>query len=263
MPQITCPKCGVTINLENRRKIDFSLILSEVKRKPKTFTELLKITNLPRKTLSLRLKELRENGVLVKDGRVYKLNDPSGFNEFSVKKFSRIFYNDRQKVTLALVILLICFSASGYVLAKFLTSPKLHDRNSSPPPIIGTFTMDIYVMDVSDLHSWQVAVTYNSSQLKVLRITPGGFIGTEFAKDFAYSTDTRKDLLLLAGWLFGDAPGKNGSGKLATVTFGYFTEEYEKPQLVLNNEPFFGTKLIDSNGLLLEIHDGTIKLIFH
>jgi len=67
-PQITCPHCGSTINLENRKEVDFEKIIYALNNSPKTFTELLEITSLPRKTLSLRLKDLCNSGSIVKDG---------------------------------------------------------------------------------------------------------------------------------------------------------------------------------------------------
>lgn len=73
MPQIRCPKCGTTINLENRKGVDFSMILNALQRSPKTFTDLLHLTGLPRKTLSLRLKCLCDSGTIVKDGG-YRIN---------------------------------------------------------------------------------------------------------------------------------------------------------------------------------------------
>jgi PKD repeat protein len=67
-PQITCPHCGNTINLENRKEVDFEKITYALNNSSKTFTQLLEITNLPRKTLSLRLKDLCNSGSIVKDG---------------------------------------------------------------------------------------------------------------------------------------------------------------------------------------------------
>ena len=64
-PQIRCPNCGITINLKNRKKVDIDLIERAVK-KPRSFTELLRITNFPRKTLALRLKDLCSHGLLLK-----------------------------------------------------------------------------------------------------------------------------------------------------------------------------------------------------
>jgi len=67
-PQITCPRCGNTINLENRREVDYDKIFCALNKSPKTFSQLLEITDLPRKTLCIRLKNLCTSGAIVKDG---------------------------------------------------------------------------------------------------------------------------------------------------------------------------------------------------
>jgi PKD repeat protein len=82
-PQITCPHCGSTINLENRKEVDFEKIIYALNHSPKTFTELLDLTNLPRKTLSLRLKDLCTSGSIIKDGG-YRLSS-------SIKPAKKIF----------------------------------------------------------------------------------------------------------------------------------------------------------------------------
>ena len=50
MPRIMCPNCGLTISLEERRNLDFNLIKDATRKKPTSFTKLLHITKLPRKT---------------------------------------------------------------------------------------------------------------------------------------------------------------------------------------------------------------------
>jgi len=56
----------MTINLEKRKEIDFYLIKKTTKNTPQTFTELLHITRVSGRTLSVRLKELCEKGILPK-----------------------------------------------------------------------------------------------------------------------------------------------------------------------------------------------------
>ena len=254
MPKITCPNCGITINLENRRKIDFDLIIKATRKRPRTFTELLHITKLPRKTLSLRLKELCNNGFLVKDEHLYKANGNVPIVNSS--GFSRIFHNKRMRTGLILLLLLISFSASGYVMANFFPLPSIKKINHKPE-VIGSFPMTLVVNNVEDLYAWQVAIFYNQSQLKVLEITPGGFVGGDYPF-FMNSTDSFKDLLLLAGTLYGDTPGKNGSGTLAIITFGYFARDYCMPQI--DPSALFGTYLMDSHGSYIPIEDSTLTL---
>jgi len=259
MPQITCPNCGLTINLENRRRIDFEKILKEVE-KPKTFTELLKATHLPRKTLSLRLKELCEKGVLVKENGIYKRmeNAPKWeTRRFSVRKLS-VLHGERIRSTAMLVFLLVCFSVSGYVFGRFLVLPTSVNNDVKPDKtILGIFTLNVMIHNVTDLYAWQVAIRYAPSELKVLKITPGGFVGSEFPC-FVSSCDTSNDLILVGGSLLGNVSGRSGSGKLATILFGYFTKDYQEPKITFDGP--FATRLFNSNGGLIEIKEGMLSL---
>lgn len=255
-----CPNCGTTINLENRKKIDQDLIMTAVKKKPRTFTELLHITKLSRKTLSFRLKELCVDSAIIKEADMYRLNGDSGFrNDRSnlAKGFSEVLHDRRIRTSLMLIALLTCSSVSGYVFATFI-APK--EETHQAPVIIGNFTMAIDIHNVEDLYGWQVAISYNQSQLKVLKITPEGFVGTIDEYPLFVSSTDNENLLLLAGSLCGDAQGNSGSGRLATVVFGYYTENYAEPKITLKDPSDFETLLLNSNGQSIPINESTLTL---
>jgi hypothetical protein len=212
MPQVRCPNCGFTTNLENRKKMDFELIKSAAKRSPRTFTDLLYVTKLP--------------------------------NAFQNKKF---------RTSLILISLAFFFCGSAYVLALSTPSPSIQEA----PKVIGDFTMVLKVNNVSDLYGWQVAIVYNSSQMKVLKITSGGFVGDDFPL-FVNSTDSFENLLLIAGSLLGDVGGKNGSGILATITFAYYTEDYVIPYIAFDQA--FETILLNSKVEAIPIDESTLTL---
>jgi hypothetical protein len=254
----------MTINLENRKKIDFNMIAKATKKEPRTFTELLHITRLPRKTLNLRLKELCANGALIKRHHAYELNGASGFESLAVgsaKGLSGVFRNRRVKTGFMLIMLVICFSASGYVLARFLPLPETPEA-SPQPVILGSFTMALDINDVNDLYTWQVAVGYNQDQLGVLEVAAGDFLGEDFV--FVNSTDSLPDegLLLLGGTLKGPAGvgdcGKSGSGRLATIVFGYLTENYDTPEML--PERVFETFLWNSQLSEIPVEESTLTL---
>jgi len=248
----------MTINLENRKEVDVNLIVNATEKRPRTFTELLHITRLPRKTLSSRLKELCATGVIVKKEGAYEANGDSRFVGEAgkrIEKISKIFHNRKLRTGLMFVALLLSFSVSGYVLAMLL-SPQPEEK-CQEPALIGNFIVALDVNNVVDLYSWQVAIVYNSSQLKVLEMTPGGFVGEEFPQ-FVNSTDSFEDLLLLAGSLLGEVQGKNGGGRLAIVVFGYFTEDYDEPKIV--PEKVFETFLLNSQLQRIPINDSTLTL---
>jgi len=241
----------MTINLENRKKIDVNLIKNATKRQPRTFTELLHITRLPRKTLSSRLKELCKNGTLIKKERGYKINAVSEFENNGrnlAKGFSRALHDKRIRTGLMLIAFLLCSSGSGYVLATFLTPKEIYQK----PVILGNFTMALEVSNVKDLYAWQIIINFDSSELEVMKITPGSFVGDEYPL-FLNATDVGEGILLLGGSLCGDVSGTNGDGRLATVVFGYFVDQYNWP-------PRFESQLLDSKGSLISNSNSILKL---
>ena len=248
----------MTINLENRREIDFRMIADATKRKGRTFTELLHITKLPRKTLSLRLKELCSEGSLVKSEKEYKLNGMSEFNDdfHPLRRFTSAFGNERIKTGLMLITLLFAFTASGYVLANLMPPIPVVKDFSPEPLILGSFAMSLDISNVEDLYTWQVAIVYDQSELKVLDVSSGGFAGDVFVN----STDSTEDLLLLGGTLKGAVSGQSGSGRLATITFGYYTEDYEAPPAQIIAEKVFDTYLENSQGQPIHIAESTLTL---
>jgi hypothetical protein len=260
----------MTINLEKRKEIDFALIKDAAEKQPRTFTELLHLTNLPRKTLSLRLKELCVKGILSKDSGHYALNGnhyPENTKNF-MKGFQRAIYDKRIKTCLMLIAFLISFSASGYVLASLMIPKEVPKETPQEPLILGNFTMTLDITNVKDLYSWQVVITFNPNKLKVLDVIPGGFLGampasnaildeTNFSEGlFCNVSDIKEGMLLLCGTLVGEVPGKDGSGRLAIIVFGYFTQEYQKPRIAME-EGGFDTWLRSSDLSFISIENST------
>ena len=235
-PQIRCPNCGTTINSENRRKIDFGLILSAVQKKPRSFTELLKMTKLPRKTLALRLRALIDENALTKD-KLYYLNgkvDP----EITHALHKNLFHN-KKRILLAFA-LLIMIIPTGIQVYAILTSPP----PPPPPQIKGLFDATLYVDRVEDLYAWEAVINYDSENTKIVNIIPG-WLSTEFPF-FVNATIPEFELLLVGNLLFNSTSGKSGSGVLATIIFAYYCEDYELPQLLPDFE-WYHTKLWNSN----------------
>lgn len=247
MPQITCPNCGTTISLENRRELDFTMIRKATGTRPRTFTELLHITKLSRKTLNIRLKELCAEGILAKEEGMYKLNGASGFGNNGghlVRGLSRMLDDKRMRTGLMLIALLASFSVSGYVLAMMAIGPSTKVENVAEPQPLGSFTMTLGVNNVSDLYAWQAAISFDSTEVKVAEVNAGEFMKTEFPF-FANSTHTDDGLLLLFGSLKGRVAGKSGSGTLATIVFEYYVNGYVAPSIV-DQKAGFDTWLRDS-----------------
>jgi len=167
MPEIRCPKCGITINLKKRKEIDFKLILNALKSRERSFSELLRMTGLPRKTLSLRLTELNKEGVIFKD-KLYHLNKQNAIQLES--KLPKIrFLENKRTIALLLFLMITLSTTTGFVLAMFSQPSRME------PEPIGYVTTVIKVNNVTDVYGWQIGLRFNASNMKVISISPGHF----------------------------------------------------------------------------------------
>jgi hypothetical protein len=245
-PQIRCPNCGTTINSENRRKIDFDLILTAVKKKPRSFTELLKITTLPRKTLAIRLKELINVNAVTKD-KLYYFNQNEAPEIACTLQKNSFIYN--KKILFALALLFIVIPTSMHVYA-MLTSPP-------PRQVKGFFKATLRVYNVENLIAWEAVIRYDSNNTQIIYATPI-WLGTEFPF-FVNATIPEFDLFLLGNLIFGNASAKTGSGDLATIIFAYYTEDYKLPELLFDFK-WYPTKLYTYNRQVISLESTTLSL---
>lgn len=165
-------------------------------------------------------------------------------------KIWRTFINKKGELLISLIVISTVFE---YAFA------NMNTHENQGPVIKGTVIYALNVNNVEDLYAWQAIVTYNPKELKVLNITPGGFVGSiyppsnpgEFRSNsiFVNSTDF-EDAILIGGCLIGETKGKDGSGRLAYIVFGYFEESYQEPCLVPKK---FGFKTMLLNSASLEI----------
>lgn len=249
MPQIRCPNCGTTINLENRKETDFNIILKALQSKARSFSELLRITQLPRKTLTFRLDELCHMEAVTKDG-LYYLNEACPHKEWQKKIMevnSRMF--TRKRAIALLVILCIGLPVTGNVVVAML-APR--------PPLgpLGTFTATVTVNDVSEsVFGWQVGLRFNSTTLKVITVSPGDFLakgesgadeGWPFYKGtfFVHNVIENNILVICQSLLTSESNGVSGSGTLVTITFGYYETPYKDPALVFDQNQYYATMLL-------------------
>lgn len=229
MPQIRCPNCGTSIDLESRRNTDFNLIVGALKEKSRTFTELLKMTYLPRKTLSLRLKELIKSGVIVKD-RGYHLNGASPSKEWTGKLKTHLTF-DTKHVLLLLLVFIIGMPVGAKVYAT-LFAPVF----PSEPIIKDTFRANIVVHDVTDLYGWQVGVRFDRDALVVINVTEGDFLGVKpplpvWTED-SYINPSGEGAVLIYASYRGQVTGRDGNGTLVTIEFGVVVEGHRELELV-------------------------------
>ncbi len=152
--------------------------------------------------------------------------------------------------------MLFVFTMVGYVFASLFQAPQ--ETRVNEPAILGSFIMAVDVNDVVDLYAWQVVIAFNSEELMVLKVFPGDFLGVD-SPFFVNASDVDDGILLLGGTLFGDVQGKSGSGGLAKVVFGFYSENYEMPQIV-SVGGCFETFLLNSSLSGIPIEDGMLTL---
>jgi hypothetical protein len=240
MPQIRCPNCGLTISLENRKETDEGIITNAVQGKERTFTDLLHITRLPRKTLSIRLKGMCENGLIAKEDGFYKSNGfstPGSSLGFQKHRLSVMIRDKRIRAGLMMVALVISVPAFSYAMAGFVAPLSFNE-----PVVIGDFEMILEVHNVDHLAAWQVYIAYDTSELKVLSVKSGGFLDNN-NELFISRVDVDGDgapsgTLLLADSSYSDTLPKNGGGVLATIVFGYYVSTYTEPTIVSDWQSF-------------------------
>lgn len=240
MPQIRCPNCGLTISLENRKETDEGIITDAVQGKERTFTDLLHITRLPRKTLSLRLKEMCGNGLIAKEDGFYKSNGfstPGSGLGFQKHRLSVMVRDKRIRAGLMMVALVISIPAFSYAMASFVAPLSFHE-----PVVIGDFQMVLEAHNVDHLAAWQVYIAYDTSELKVLSVKSGGFLDNNnelFISKADIDGDGAPDgALLLADSSYSDTLPRTGDGVLATIVFGYYASNYTEPTIVSNWQSF-------------------------
>lgn len=240
MPQIRCPNCGLTISLENRKETDEGIITNAVQGRERTFTDLLHITKLPRKTLSIRLKEMCENGLITKESGFYKSNGfsaPGKNSSFPRQRLSVMVRDKRVRAGLMMAALLISIPAFSYVMAAFVAPLSFHE-----PVVLGNFKMVLEAHNVDNLAAWQVYVSYDTSELRVSDVQSGGFLANR-NELFINKTDIDGDgtpdgALQLADSTYADTPARSGDGLLATIVFEYYVVNYTEPTIALSWKGF-------------------------
>ncbi len=250
LPQIRCPNCGLTISMENRKEIDVELITDAVRHGKSTFTGILRSTKLPRKTLSLRLKELCEEGALVRKENGYTLNGKEKTGKWGyVTRISNSPSYKKLGPVVLVAILLMSSPIAAQVLASFLSLPVTLEE----PVMLGTFAMDLRIDNVEDLYGWQAVIAFDSDALAVVDVSSGGFVGGEPPETFLKGPKGG-GVLFLGGTLLGTAPGKGGSGILASIVFGYYVEEFDEPSILLE-AGVLKTILLDPQGSIIPIEE--------
>jgi hypothetical protein len=229
--------------------MDLEMITNALRRGPKTFTYLLHTTKLPRKTLSLRLKELCEGGIMIKDEEGYMLKGVTTMESRfggALNRLSSIPTDKRVRAGILLALLIVSMPVAAQVLALLFQAPESPPQTPvtvTEPTVIGNFTMALVIQNVNGLYFWQVAIAFNPQQMKMLNVVPG-VIPESTYPGMLSNAYYEKGLLIVGDFLLPPEGGWSGSGTLATITFGYYTNEYTLPSI--SSGSLFKTALLDS-----------------
>ncbi len=205
MPKLTCPKCGTTIDLENRRNIDYGKILQALQKGPQSFTYLLKSTGLPRKTLSLRLNNLCSSGAISKNGG-YSLNGHSSEKLIEETVHAvETFSGDWKKFARAFSLLLLMAVGTASVVSAFITVVPVVPVTETPP--IATIAIS-------------PSTTYYMGSTNTLTFD-------------ASASSAENDYIATYMWRFGD--GQTAKGAIVTHTYAK-AGNYKITLLVVDNE---------------------------
>jgi hypothetical protein len=243
------------------------MILKALEGKGRTFSELLKITKLPRKTLSLRLKQLINDEEIMKNGRYYVNNGKSRTAEGLLDK--EISFPSNKKLLASLIILMLGIPSISLALALF------YQPQPAEPQPIGYLRVEVYVNNVTDVYAWQVGIRYNHTNLKIISVKPGNFLtqnidlrSEKLSQDVEIYENTlffHKTLdggiLVACQTLTGNSSSVNGSGILLIVEFAYFYK-YEEVSIIYNESPQYDTGLLRKDATELPISKDTITLHF-
>jgi hypothetical protein len=118
--------------MERRREVDHTLILNALKSGPKRFMELYKTTELPRKTLSFRLKDLLQSKYIIKKDGYYFLN---GTHLSNSKKFLEVKKLHVLKNNIRIIALIMLWLVPTTMVVYALMTKQTQVKVSSQSPV--------------------------------------------------------------------------------------------------------------------------------
>ena len=133
--------------------------------------------------------------------------------------------------------------------------PESFVRDYDELPVGSTFTVHVNVSDVTDLYTWQINMSWDTSLLNVSSSTGGEFLMRTVSpnKTSSYQlgfminiTDNVEGYSCMAESVLGDFSGVSDSGRLVSIEF--LVLGYGSCNLTINVEETLGTTLFNSTG---------------
>jgi hypothetical protein len=133
----------------------------------------------------------------------------------------------------------------------FVTPPNVLDNGLQAG---SKFTVHVNVSEVTDLFTWQISMSWNSSMLNVSGIIPGEFLARsadptsseELGGIVINSTDNGQGYGSFAESILGEVSGISGNGTLVSVEFLVLTYGWTDLNITVSGD--FATTLLDSAG---------------
>lgn len=120
------------------------------------------------------------------------------------------------------ILLLVLFSAID---CAFTIDPAYEGATISidPPTVVGavgeTFSIDMVILNVSDLYGWELKLAWDPHLLNVTAVVEGSFLSSVGSSFFYYDVNFTIGCMVIDCILLGDVEGASGDGVLATATF--------------------------------------------
>lgn len=126
-------------------------------------------------------------------------------------------------------------------------------------------SVDINVLDATDLYGWQFSLGYDGTILSLISVDTGPLLGTG-GSTFWSAPDTSTSGKILGGTeiLTGAIPGVNGSGTLLTLNFNTIALGTSPINIYVNDaDPGLPTELINSSGnpIAFSAADGGVTVV--
>jgi PKD repeat protein len=142
----------------------------------------------------------------------------------------------KQKYKLLVPLLTIISIVGGF--ANFKVVSSADTKLYVDPPIVyalpgESFTIDIKVADVTNLHIWQVNLSFNPDVLKFVNVTEGDFLLKAGRETVGFTNlDKVEEGVVVFTWSILEKFSVSGSGTLATVKFQVLKEGESELKLV-------------------------------
>lgn len=123
-----------------------------------------------------------------------------------------------------------------------------------------TFSIDVVILNVSDLYGWELKLAWDPDLLNVTAVAEGSFLSSVGSSFFYYNVNLSIGCMVIDCILLGDVEGASGDGVLATTTFftrneGECLLNLHEVVLIDSSEQLIPCQLTNGYGYFTQPHD--------